>query len=103
MHAKLQGIEIEAMAGGNHNLPIEDAARRQLREQVLDQFGEIAVQRLLVAALDQHFVVVAEDQRAESVPLRLEDPASPSGSESTRLASMGSSGGLTGRYDNQSC
>ena len=51
----------------------------QLRQQRLDQLGEVAVERLLVAALDQDLVAVAEDERAKAVPLGLEDPAVPGG------------------------
>ena len=38
------------------------------------QLGEVAVERLLVAALDEDLVAVAEHERAKPVPLRLEDP-----------------------------
>ena len=41
----------------------------------LGQLGEVAVERLEVAALDVDLVAVAEDERAEAVPLRLEQPA----------------------------
>ena len=43
----------------------------------LDQFGEIAVQRFFVAALDQDLVAVAKDQRTKPVPLWFENPCSP--------------------------
>ena len=53
----------------------------QLRAQRLDELGEVAVERLLVAALDEDLVAVAEDQHAKAVPLRLEDPGRrPAGS-----------------------
>ena len=39
------------------------------------ELGEVAVERLQVAALDVQPVVVAEHDRAEAVPLRLEQPA----------------------------
>ena len=42
--------------------------------QRLEQLGKVAVQRLLVAALDQDLVAVAKDQRAKAIPLRFEDP-----------------------------
>jgi len=63
---------------------------------MIDHLGEIAIQRFLVAALNQDFVAVAENQRTETVPLRLEDPLSARGKSSIRLASIGNSGGLTG-------
>ena len=39
----------------------------------LDELGEVAGQRPLVAAAQLHLVAVAEDDAAEAVPLRLED------------------------------
>ena len=62
----------------------------------LDQLGKIAVQRFFVAALDQDLVAIAEDQGAKAVPFRFEDPVSPAGNSSTRLASIGRTGGFTG-------
>ena len=41
----------------------------------VDQLGEVALERLLVAALDVDLVAVAKDERAKAVPLRLEQPA----------------------------
>ena len=46
----------------------------QLRLQWLDELREVAVERLLVAALDEQLVAVAENERAEAVPFWLEDP-----------------------------
>ena len=40
----------------------------------IEELGEVAVERFLVAALDHQFIVVAEDERAKAVPLGLEDP-----------------------------
>ena len=54
---------------GDHDLAIEHAALRQLCAQRLEQLGKVAVQRLFVAALDQDFVAVAEDERAKAIPL----------------------------------
>ena len=55
--------------------PSSDAALGELRHERIEQLGEVAVERLLVAALDEDLVAVAEDERAEAVPLGLEDPA----------------------------
>ena len=79
MNAELQRIEIEPAVLGDDDFAIEHAAGRQLRPQRLEQFGEIAIQRLLIAALDQDFVAVAEDQRAKPIPLRFENPCSGGG------------------------
>ena len=44
-------------------------------QHVLDDLGEVAVQGLAVAALEEDLVAVAEDQRAKAVPLGLVAPA----------------------------
>src|SRR5437588_8780057 len=74
MNAELQRVEIECSSASDDDFGIEDAARRQLRAERLDQFREIAVQRFLVATLNQDFFAVAKDKRAEAVPLGFEDP-----------------------------
>jgi hypothetical protein len=78
MQAELQSIEIECTVPGDDDFAIENAALRQARFQGLDQFGEVAVQRLFFPALDQNLVAIAKDQCAKAIPLRLEDPV-PSG------------------------
>jgi hypothetical protein len=75
VQAQLKRVEVQRPAGGDHHLAVQHDALGQLRAQRIDQLGEIAAERLLVAALDQHLVAVAEHQRPEPVPLRLEDPA----------------------------
>ena len=72
--AELECVEVEAAVGGDDDLTIEDAAWGELlKEDGLD-VGEVAVERLGVAALDEDVAVVAEDEGAESVPLGLEEP-----------------------------
>ena len=75
VEAQLQRLEVERVAARDDDLAVEHAALGQLRLQRLEQLREVAVERLLVAALDEQLVAVAKDQRAEAVPLRLEDPA----------------------------
>ena len=75
MKAELERIKIETFATGDDYFPVEDALFRQLRFQWIDELGEISIERLLVAALYENFVAVTEDECAESVPLRLEDPS----------------------------
>src|SRR5437762_9206629 len=75
MKAELERIEIETFIASDNNFPVEDALFRQLRFQRIDELGEISIERFLVAALHENFVAVAEDECAESVPLRLEDPS----------------------------
>src|SRR5262245_12007028 len=73
--AQLQRLEVESAVPRDHDLAVEHAAPRELRLERLAELREVAVERLLVAALQQELVAVAEDDHPESVPLRLEDPA----------------------------
>src|SRR5581483_4699192 len=75
MNPLLQRVELERAVLYDDDLAVEHAARRQLRAQRVDQLGKVAVERFLVAALNQNFVAVAKHQCAKPVPLRLEDPA----------------------------
>jgi hypothetical protein len=76
VETELQRFEVERAVSGDDNLTIEHASLRKRRPQRLNHLGEITVQRLLVAALDQDLVAIAEDQGAKTIPLRLENPAS---------------------------
>ena len=97
MDAELKGIEVERAALDDDDLTVKYALSRQLRFYGIEQLREVTVQRFLFAALEEYLVAVAKDQRAKSVPLRLEYPVAPRGISSTRLASIGRTGGLTGR------
>ena len=62
------------------------------------ELREVAVERLEVARLRVDLVAVAEDDRPEAVPLRLEQPAVVArAARPTALASIGSSGGSNGQ------
>src|SRR5215204_1969747 len=74
MKAHLQRLEIERAVAGDHDLAVEHAALRQLGLERGDELGEVAVERLLIAALNEHLVAVAEDDRAKAVPFGLEHP-----------------------------
>lgn len=58
----------------HHDLTVEHATGRQFGPHRFDEFGEVPAEVLSVAGLDHHLVGVAEHQRAEAVPLRLERP-----------------------------
>src|SRR4051812_27737716 len=76
MLAQLQRVEVETAVFAHHyKLAVEHAPLGQLREQRLAQFGEVAQQRLLVAALQVEVVAVTKHHATEAVPLRLEDVA----------------------------
>ncbi len=79
MNAHLQGFEVEHVALGHHQLAIEHAALGQLLQERGQELREVAIQRLGIATLQQHLVAITEDQRAESIPLRLENPARAGG------------------------
>ena len=52
VNALLQHLEVERPSRDDDDLAVEDAALGQLGAQRLDQLGEVAVERLFVAALD---------------------------------------------------
>ena len=95
VNTKLERFEIEPAVTRHDQLAVEYALFRELTPEMIDELGEIAVERLGVAALDHDLVAIAENEHPKSVPLRLEDPRSPAGSSSVRLASMGNTGGGT--------
>ena len=70
--AELERVEVEPVRRRDHELAVEHDLGGQLFEQRLAQLGEVAQQRLLVAALEIEVVAVAEQDAAEAVPLRLE-------------------------------
>ena len=74
MQAKLEAVEIETVVDDDDDFGIENAARRQRGAQRIEQFGEVTVQGLCIAALDIDFIAIAEDEGAETIPLGLEDP-----------------------------
>jgi hypothetical protein len=69
--ALLEGVEVEGVAGGvGHNdLAVDHGALGKVRLDRGDDLGEVAGHRPLVPAADLHIVAVAEDDRAEPVPL----------------------------------
>src|SRR5690606_22613345 len=70
-----QRIEVEAVAGRDHDLAVEHAAIGQTLAQRDLELGEVAAEWLELAALDVDLVTALEHERAEAIPLGLEDPA----------------------------
>ncbi len=70
-----QGFEVEGIARHDHDLAVEHASLRQARTHRLNDFREIARQRLFVATAEFDLVTVAKDDAAEAVPLRFVDHA----------------------------
>src|SRR5918994_1678067 len=75
MEAKLQRVEVEPVAGHNHQLAVDHAAPGQFGSQRRDHLGEVAVQRPVGAAPQLDLVAVAKHDAPESVPLRLVEQA----------------------------
>jgi hypothetical protein len=77
MDAQEQGLEVEPGRPDDDDLAVDDAALGQRGAQRGDQLGEVPVHRLLVTALQEDLVAVAEHQGPKAVPLRLELPSRP--------------------------
>ena len=73
-----QRVEVEPAPGSrDDDLAVDDEAGvgATEREQRLVELGEVSVQRLAIARLEEDRWPVAEDEGAEPVPLRLVGPA----------------------------
>ena len=75
MDAQLKRVEVEAPVPCDDDFPVENRAVWQLTPEWVDEIGKVSVERFLVAALDQDFIAVPEDERSEAVPLGLVDPS----------------------------
>ena len=98
MDAQRQQVEVETALGRDHDLAVDHATLGQVGAQRLDELGEVARERLLVAAADLDVVAVAEDDGAEAVPLRLVEEVARLrlGSSRASFASIGDTGGSIG-------
>ena len=74
MKTQLERLELETARTRDHELPVDDASLRKLGFHHLHELRKVAIERLRVAALNQHLVPVAKNERAKAVPLRLENP-----------------------------
>src|SRR6266487_6435928 len=75
MNAQQQRLEIESAVANDDDLAVDDASLRQRCEKRRGELGKIAVHRFLVAALQHDLIAIAKNERPESIPLRLEEPA----------------------------
>src|SRR6476646_6043212 len=75
MKSQLQRFELEPFVACDDDLAVEHASLGQLRLDRIDQLGEISIERLLIAALNENFIAITKDERPESIPLWLEDPS----------------------------
>ena len=69
-----EGVEVEAVRACDDDFAVEDAAWGELGEEGGAEFGEVAVEGLAVARLEEEVVAIAEDEGAEAVPLGFEEP-----------------------------
>src|SRR6476661_7818124 len=75
MDALQERVEVEAeVTGGDDDLAVDDATLGQGGAQRVEQLGEVAGERALVAAGQLEVVAVAEHDATEAVPLRLVQP-----------------------------
>lgn len=75
MKPELELIEIEPIIFNDNDFAVEHAASGKGRSERIEQFGEIAIERFFIAALDNDLVPIAKDERTKSVPLGLKNPA----------------------------
>src|SRR5215207_746859 len=78
MNPLQEGVEIEALTTGDHDFAIDDDAGFEIGAQAGLDLRKVAPQRPQIATLNDQRIAVPEDERAESVPLRLVQP-SPAG------------------------
>ena len=74
MQPELQRFKVQLIVVHNDQFAIQDTTIRQAPAQRFEQFWKIAIEGLLIAAMDQDFTPIAKHQGAESIPLRLEYP-----------------------------
>src|SRR4051812_50074070 len=70
MQSQLQGVEVEAICGGDDDLTIHDTILRESFEQYLVEIREITIERTRIAALETDLALAAEDDCPKAVPLR---------------------------------
>src|SRR4051812_11139733 len=75
MDAQQERLELQAGGSGDDDLAVEDAALRDLAGERLDQLREVPVERLQLAALQIDLALVAENEAAKPIPLRLVEKA----------------------------
>ena len=73
VQAHLEGIEIEPVRRGDHDLAVEYAAVGQPGPQRVVQLREIPIERFEVAALDEDFVAATKDDGPKAVPFGFEE------------------------------
>src|SRR3954449_12682129 len=75
----LQRPDVQAAIAGDDDRAVDHRARREAPPDRVDDLGEVARHRPLLAAADLDLVAVAEDDRAKAVPFRLVELAGGDG------------------------
>jgi len=89
MQSELQEIEVETVGADDHDLAVDDAALWELLDEGRTKLREVAIKRAQVAALRVHAIPLPEDDGAEAVPLRLEQPSGSVGQAVRHLRQHG--------------
>jgi hypothetical protein len=71
MQPQLQGLEVQAVVGGDDDLTVDYAPLREFGRDCGDQFREVARHRAFIAAAKLDLIAVAEADGPKPVPLRL--------------------------------
>jgi hypothetical protein len=98
MYAHLQGIEVQHAPLRDHDLSIEHTAFGQLIHDRTEQVGEVAIERLRVATLQEYLVAVTKDQRPEAVPFGFEEELGAFRDRAHALCEHGQDGRLHGQF-----
>ncbi len=75
MDPQQQRLEVQAIGPRDDDLAVEHAALGEPLPEWPGHLREVPVERLEVAALEQHLVTVAEADGPKAIPLGLEQPA----------------------------
>src|ERR1700721_1402859 len=76
MQSELQRVKVKFIVLDNDQFAIQHTALWQTPTQKVEQFREIAIERLFIAALNQYFVAISKHQDPKPIPLRFEAPIS---------------------------
>ena len=96
MQPQLESFEVQSLWAGNHHLAVQHAPPRQSGQERLDELRKIPAEGLPIATLEEQLLSIPKDERAEPIPLGLEQPLGPLGQGGRRLGEHGQHGGSHG-------
>ena len=97
MNAQLKGIEVEPSFMGDDEFAVEHRLCGKLLAKWTDHLGEVSIEGLLIAALDEDLIAVAKDEYAKAIPLGLIDPFTLRGNFVDALSEHGKDGRIDGK------